>query len=57
MRIIRFNPRGTMAALEAELDRVAEKHDIEPRLRTMPLPEIFDHAIGYDWEDDDEEDY
>ena len=55
MRIIRFNPRGTLATLEDELDRIAEKHDIEPRLRTMPTTDFLDEDIGFDYGDEDED--
>lgn len=55
MRILKLS-RYNLQPLEDELDRIAEKHGIEPRLRTMPLPEIFDQDIGFDF-GGDEEDY
>jgi len=54
MRMLKLS-RYSLQPLEDELDRVAEKHGIEPRLRTMPLPDIFDSEIGFDYGDDGDE--
>lgn len=55
MRLIKLS-RYNLQLLENELDRIGLKHDIEPRLRMMPLPDIFDQEGGFDYEGD-EDDY
>lgn len=55
MRIIKLS-RYNLQPLEDELDRVGMKHGIEPRLRTMTTPDIFEQEIGFDY-GDDEDDY
>lgn len=55
MRIMKLS-RYNLRALEDELDRIGLKHDIEPQLRTMPSPDIFNSEIGFDYgEDEDDE--
>lgn len=56
MRILKLS-RHNLQPLEDELDRIAEKHGIEPRIRTMPLPDIFESEIGFDYEEDDDDEY
>lgn len=46
MRIMKLS-RYNLQPLERELDRIAEKHDIEPDIHKMVTTEIF--------EDDEEE--
>ena len=54
MRILKLS-RYNLQPLEDELDRIGwEKHGIEPRLRTMPSPDIFEDEIGFDCGEEDE---
>lgn len=54
MRFLRLS-RYNLQPLEDELDRIGEKHGVEPRLRTMPSPDIFNQEIGFDYAEDEDE--
>lgn len=55
MRIIKLS-RYNLQPLEDELDRIGlEKHDTEPRLRTMPSLDFLEEELGYDFGGDEDD--